>query len=96
MVATFWSRSEGTSNSVHDARDFVHQILRRGHDDRLDARIRHRRDLRRLLDALLGGITAAAKKGRKWIGAAAAKSRRRQTAATAATAAPPRRHGRRK
>ena len=48
----------------HHARDLVHQILRRGHDDRLDARIRHRRDLRRLLDAV--GLAAVRRVAAQW------------------------------
>ena len=52
MVATCWSRFEGTSRLRHDARDLIHQVFRRSHDDRLNAGIRHRCDLRRFLDAL--------------------------------------------
>ncbi len=41
----------------HHARNFLHQILWRRHDDRLDARVGHGGDLRRFLDALLAVIS---------------------------------------
>ena len=44
---------------LHDAGDIFHQILWGGHNDRLDPRIGHRRNLYRLLNALLRAISAA-------------------------------------
>src|SRR5208283_2719850 len=63
------------------------QIFWRGHDDRLDARIGHGADLRRLLDALLGATgssISATKKGRQ--PAAKATATAKSAAAKATTA----------
>ena len=64
---------------MHHPGNLLHQILRRGHNDRLDARIRHGGDLCRLFEAVVRAVVAAgAVRGRHARKKAAAARRHRR------------------